>query len=547
MIRRSIKIPLGALSRCYNLNNSASIARGIRSHTSISSCSIFPKNSRTTKHCLYETLEILDSRSINRSSELRKIPISQAAELTVSEESLLELQLFLDSVDRSLSYNDDQIIDKDLLKMYGVKPVLRRKNRNKLRATDKRVSLPRYGLSEAEIQQFVSIEMKAFFEFMTTPRFDSIDPPIAAVTAETVIRKTALLLGWLVHVKKSFSLEESNSSSPLRFLFPNLDSESARTLQEYLRFLKEERGGKPGNQSFIVRASIKIVKFLHHNELVKVIAAGGKLCDVPLIKELCEMNANYTRASKMKTDETSNPQKWISWPEFLHVVTKLRDQCTTVTSTGKKRTNWAIAMSFQRYLICAILASVPDRQRTIRELRVGKTMMKKQNGEFSGRWVIKHSSNDYKTGKYFGDRPPLVLSAEITSKLEEFLLRWRKYLNPEHDFVFSKVRGGAPLSACSVHSIVSTAIHNVSGKVTNPHLLRDAIITHVRGRDNSERDLEALALYMGHSLSTQQKCYDKRTLQQKCEPAIDLISEIRAEVMNIEVFPGIETISSKNK
>ena len=34
----------------------------------------------------------------------------------------------------------------------------------------------------------------------------------------------------------------------------------------------------------------------------------------------------------------------------------------------------------------------------------------------------------------------------------------------------------------------------------NPHLLRDSIVTYLRDTDASEKELEALALFMGHSI-----------------------------------------------
>ena len=44
--------------------------------------------------------------------------------------------------------------------------------------------------------------------------------------------------------------------------------------------------------------------------------------------------------------------------------------------------------------------------------------------------------------------------------------------------------------------MVSKSIFDITGKRTNPHLLRDIVVTHVRGTDASEKELEALALYM---------------------------------------------------
>ncbi len=42
----------------------------------------------------------------------------------------------------------------------------------------------------------------------------------------------------------------------------------------------------------------------------------------------------------------------------------------------------AVAWSVQRYLLFAILSCIPDRQRTLRELEVGRTLFKEK-----GRWA----------------------------------------------------------------------------------------------------------------------------------------------------------------
>ena len=63
-------------------------------------------------------------------------------------------------------------------------------------------------------------------------------------------------------------------------------------------------------------------------------------------------------------------------------------------------------------------------------------------------------------------------------------------------------------------------------KRTNPHLLRDAVVTHARESAASEKELEALALFMGHSLSMQRSSYDRRTMAQKVGPAVSLLQSL---------------------
>ena len=49
------------------------------------------------------------------------------------------------------------------------------------------------------------------------------------------------------------------------------------------------------------------------------------------------------------------------------------------------------------------------------------------------------------------------------------------------------------------------------------------VVTHFRARDDaSEKEMEALALLMGHSVKMQRDTYDRRTQQQKVEPAVEV-------------------------
>lgn len=41
------------------------------------------------------------------------------------------------------------------------------------------------------------------------------------------------------------------------------------------------------------------------------------------------------------------------------------------------------------------------------------------------RWVIRHSPGDYKTGKLYGKRPPMVIGAFIHPELEAFISCFR--------------------------------------------------------------------------------------------------------------------------
>lgn len=185
-------------------------------------------------------------------------------------------------------------------------------------------------------------------------------------------------------------------------------------------------------------------------------------------------------------------------------------------------------------MILSFFASVPDRQRTIRELEIGRTFVKDEGNEI---WMIKHGPDDYKTGKTYGDRPPLMLSKDLCPAIDDFLSRWRSHLNPETDLLFCQPRTSRPLTQDSVYQIVARNCYKYTGKRTNPHLLRDMIVTHVRDSDASEKQLEALALYMGHSIQMQRNSYDRRTLQRKVAPAVELLRSVNNEKTKNDVPP----------
>lgn len=146
--------------------------------------------------------------------------------------------------------------------------------------------------------------------------------------------------------------------------------------------------------------------------------------------------------------------KWLDWPEYLQVVQELKKECAGA---------WAR------------LACVPDRQRTLRELRVGSTLLRDKDG----RWAIRHGPGDYKTGRAYGERPPLVVAPHIYPELEAFMARWRSELAPSHDFLFSQLNG-EPLTDKSLYKLFWTTAYRLTGKKANPHLVRDSIVTYLR-------------------------------------------------------------------
>ena len=389
------------------------------------------------------------------------------------------------------------------------------------RVTSRPVGLPNYRIPLEECGSDLKKQFKALRKFLTVRRLGPQECILAGVTAEKYEDVLRGALGWLCAEKNM-----KPSKVTLLDLFPSIDAESANGAFEYVTWLNDERQTSANYELLVTRSCIAAVKFLYGN-LSKAQPGEGEAKpyhDLPVMKELRRM-AKDAKARSAKAPSVSDERlKWLEWDEYLTLVQRLKSECTAKNCLGQSRSASAVAWSVQKYLIFGILSCVPDRQRTLRELRVGKTLFKEGD-----KWVIRHKETDYKTGKDYGVRPPLVIAPHLYPTLETFIETHRKELNPNHDFLFTR-KNGEQFDGQGIYRLFTTTAMRLTGKRTNPHLIRDMVVTHLRGTDASERQLEALAIYMGHSLQMQKSTYDRRSVEQKVAPAVDLLDSLNAKM-----------------
>lgn len=414
-------------------------------------------------------------------------------------------------------------------------------------------------------------ELDDFFAFMTVPSTDSQgETPIRAATANIYLRHAKLFLGWYwdfylpEHEEESDDIDTSNKENlSLYKIFPTKEKEHASSILEFLLWLRSTRQIAVSYEANLLRGLSKLLKFRFRKESSDQDRSSSNdnsssFGDIPLIRELRKLHRDANRRQAVAPRVSNEDCKWLAWPDYLQVVqcarkdvsalieefdaeySQSQDETTDeLIAKGSHRSHCRqvqerrVAVALQKYLILAFFANVPDRQRTIRELEIGRSFVKDvQNNQ----WCIKHAPEDYKTGKTYGERPPLHLPVALTSEIDEFIARWRPILTTKSDRVgnnnhlFLQVRTGNPLSSDSVYHSVSKTCYSYTGKRTNPHLLRDMIVTHVReSSDATEKQLEALALFMGHSSAVQRKSYDRRTLTKKVAPAVALMEKVNAD------------------
>eukprot|EP00562_Extubocellulus_spinifer_P004138 CAMPEP_0178526086 /NCGR_PEP_ID=MMETSP0696-20121128/30538_1 /TAXON_ID=265572 /ORGANISM="Extubocellulus spinifer, Strain CCMP396" /LENGTH=712 /DNA_ID=CAMNT_0020157563 /DNA_START=85 /DNA_END=2223 /DNA_ORIENTATION=+ len=418
-----------------------------------------------------------------------------------------------------------------------------------------------YGLPSnyAVLYPTVANELKEFVTYMTRPSASSQEPPIREATAKVYLRHSKLFLGWYLRrggstdsldmgtIRSALkvgvgspeyeSISDCCRSYSLYNVVPNKDASSAQPIVDFILWLRQSRDISYSYEANVLRGLTKLLKYRFSVESTADPTYGEKsFHDIPAVRELRKLHRDANRRQMKSPRSSDEARKWISWNEYLGVVDALKKDVVDELDNldvlaGKYQISEAvgrrIATKYQRYLVLAFFSCVPDRQRTVRELELGRTFLRNDEDNV---WTVKHSPDDYKTGGTYGDRPPLALSPELTAAIDDFLQDWRPYFNPTGQHVFAQPRTGKQLTQDSVYSIVARSCYTHTGKKTNPHLLRDMIVTHVRESSGAtERDLEALALFMGHSVAMQRTSYDRRTMNQKVAPAVALLKSVNQQ------------------
>jgi hypothetical protein len=461
----------------------------------------------------------------------------------------------------------------------------------------KRKRLPPYALRDAEVPETLRLELEKMRRDVTTRRVGGGRAPVRETTASNYEEVARGLMGWLVRVKRgrwdgvscvdqedetramtktrhgspAVTTEHAPESLSLRDAIPSGDAEGASLAIEYLQWLCEARGIAATTEAFQLRSLIAIAKWLHPPHAN---GAREEKYERPVVMELVRVQRGGKTLAAKGAHVADEAAKWLDWPAYLALVETLRRECAPLTHLGDQRSDGDVACAVQRYLLFAILASVPDRQRTLRELRLGKTLVREtfdevadrsETGRSETRRRLESSSSRAAAGSC-GTHPrttrPATRTARVptssstrgsTPRSSSGSSAWitnsratarrqasdvadagysdwghRAALAPTHDFVFTRPNG-SPWTVSELSRTFSRTSLRLTGKKTNPHLVRDMVVTHVRGAGlASDAELEALAMYMGHSVAMQKGTYDRRTTQQKVAPAVGLMSAINA-------------------
>lgn len=400
----------------------------------------------------------------------------------------------------------------------------------KYKAT-KRIKQESYALKEEQISSSLKKELQTLYAFLTEPSWHCRqDKAIRDISANSLIQQVLKMLGWL-HTYKNIPLQELSLSKIVYFhpledksTVKKIAKKNMQLIDEFIRWTRNERKVGPQVEGMFIRGITAVTKFLYHTETdypdIK------HYSDVPLIIFLREEQKKIKQRIAESAPVADTDKKWLEWEQFLALVKRLKEECCERTSYGSRRTERGIARSYQRYLLFAFLAYIPpDRQRTLRELEVGRTLVKEND-----KWYIHLRAEDYKTGSAYGEQWTLIPDL-IYPELEAWLNVWRAYYKPNHNFVFSNL-DGKPLSPDNVYSIFKHASYRITGKALHPHLIRSMAITYFQKQGKSDAEMASLALAMRHSRQAQQASYDRRTNVEKITPAQNMMLEAAQRLSN---------------
>jgi hypothetical protein len=409
-----------------------------------------------------------------------------------------------------------------------------------------------YGLEPELVTPALQAEMDALWEWMTNPapQYRDLQNVLAPEIALNRIAVIYRRFGWLVQCKQvpvmSLSLSQLVAFTPIKTAYDACTSfEEHRQIeraaqrvaehtlqleQEHLHWQTTERQVHPGTQRFEVEAVIDVAEFLYRDETDRF--KGKPYSDVPVMVLLRKQRQSLKKKAKGVPPAADMSLKWLDWDAFVRFVQQLESECLPYYNSGLPRTLSAIARSIRRYLICALLCYLPpDRQRTLRELEVGKTLLQggfRPDGFFqpsdSGQWYIWLGKGDYKTAATYGESMKQI-PALLVPTLEDWLNRWRAVFQPTHNFVFTQENGKPYTKASTFSAIIRNAAYRLTGQLLHSHLIRHMLVTYLKRLKVAPELLQNVALAMHHSSETQDD-YDERSVLEQVSPAQQLVLDL---------------------
>lgn len=411
-------------------------------------------------------------------------------------------------------------------------------------------------------------ELDAFIEFRknsSLPRFQSI----RASTLDRELAGIYLILGWLHRVQgiqsKDLSLTQIVPLVALEVVDEQTAYQRAEAAVEksvalaykYIDWLRTEpeQGGRGLETQQVELSNLRIFKsvarFMCHRQTSADRSFQFEWRVEKLIVEAFSQGINtwYTRGSKeIELNNTLLVETISTWPEVLAFVERLRAECVPrlkierqtrkqKVSFGPLRSLSAIAQSYQRFLLCALMSYLPPhRQQVYRNLLIGQnhsSNLEEVNGYlykkddiwyaviFDGRHRLNIAQRvhhfeipniHYADGCYFYQYIQDWLCEYTyldTEGQERRINGLRLVLQPQHSYLFTKKNGEKYANPTELSRLVRDAAFKLTGKTINTHRFRNLFVTYFMQKEPDAEVLRAFANLMGHSTEMTLTTYAK--------------------------------------
>ncbi|RHY32375.1 hypothetical protein DYB32_002635 [Aphanomyces invadans] len=143
-----------------------------------------------------------------------------------------------------------------------------------------------YGLMDQDVSKQLEQQLETYLAHMTTATLGQQEPPIRMATAVVYIRLTRLALGYA----KEFCHTPT--------LIPSSEAHSAQLVFQYIQWLRLTRKASPNYCANMLRAMLKLAKYLHGQQTSLDPTYGDKAYDdIPVIRELRKMHKSTSLQS----------------------------------------------------------------------------------------------------------------------------------------------------------------------------------------------------------------------------------------------------------
>lgn len=399
------------------------------------------------------------------------------------------------------------------------------------------------------------------------------------VTAESHLQRIKRILGWM-YLHQDFTLNELTFTAIIEVVNTRINVFDFKQVEQYfiakgkaeLESKKAAKYTKNILETFFENYNVdnRQTRILYIDSLVALAKYLYKDItdedEADNYEDIAVVRILRVYRRKLPKEAKKINQLYFTWEEVLKVRDAFKKDADTThfyshrKATDKKsariekikRSQQAIAESLEKFLIlCFFTVIPPDRARTIRELRIGKSLkqgikdgdtfipFEKLNNPKLAKYYIHLNPEDYKTGDKYGEfwGELYNYSFDDGTKFYDYLDKWfhqgwrdilseRNKNYPKHDYVFMRPRTTAPLNKDGIYHIVEWIFRSKTGIGLGPHKLRHIFRTYIDEIGVSPTESASVASWMHHSEEVAKGVYTISELNKKLRPGFELMQKI---------------------